>query len=258
MIKFTIATCTYNAEKTIGRTLDSVLSQTYDQVEHLIIDGASTDATIALSREYKEESDASEHYHEVVIISEPDNGLYDAMNKAIAIATGDYIVFLNAGDTLPTEDTLEMISGMVGDGEELPAVIYGDTDIIDADGNFVRHRRLTPPEHLTAKSFIHGMLVCHQAFYARTDLARSNPYDTRYRFSADFDWCVRIMKSARKKGLTMKYTESVIANYLDGGMTEENHKASLKERYRILCRHYGVLRTTAMHVWFVIRLWFKK
>ena len=110
MIRITIATCTYNAQSTLGRTLDSVLHQTYREVEHLIIDGASTDGTLAMAEEYKLKSDSAECYHDVVIVSEPDQGLYYAMNKALTHATGDYIVFLNAGDKLPSVDTLENIS----------------------------------------------------------------------------------------------------------------------------------------------------
>ena len=258
MIRITVATCTYNAQSTLGRTLDSVLHQTYREVEHLIIDGASTDGTLAMAEEYKLKSDSAECYHDVIIVSEPDQGLYYAMNKALTHATGDYIVFLNAGDMLPSVDTLENISASIGEGEELPAVIYGDTDIVDGEQHFVRHRRLSPPEELTANSFLHGMLVCHQAFYARTDIARATPYDTRYRFSADFDWCVRIMKKAEREHLKMKNTGMVLANYLDGGMTEKNHRASLRERFVIMCRRFGIIRTIAFHAWFVVRLATKK
>lgn len=258
MIRITIATCTYNAHDCVGATLDSVLHQTYRQVEHLIIDGASTDGTLDIVDEYKRQSDQSDCFHDVVVVSEKDQGLYYAMNKALQMATGDYIVFLNAGDTLPSEDTLEAISGTIGEEESLPAVIYGDTDIVDAEGRFLRHRRLSPPAVLTADSFIHGMLVCHQAFYARTDIARATPYDTRYRYSADFDWCVRIMKKGEEQGLRMKNAGMVVANYLDGGMTEKNHRASLRERFRVMCRHYGTLKTIAMHAWFAVRLITKK
>ena len=180
------------------------------------------------------------------------------MNKGIQKATGDYLVFLNAGDVFPSPDTLELVASSVGDGEELPGVLYGNTDIVDDEGHFLRHRRLQPPERLTWRSFRQGMLVCHQAFYARTDLAKANPYNMQYRFSADVDWCIRVMKAAERQGLPLRNVEAVVVNYLDGGMTVKNHRASLRERFRLMRHHYGLLPTLAMHAWFVLRSVLKK
>ena len=106
MIKFTIVTITYNAADVFMRTADSVARQTYAAVEHLIIDGASSDGTQNMAEEYKKASNAACNGHEVRIISEPDKGLYDAMNKGRRLATGDYVCFLNAGDFFPSADTL--------------------------------------------------------------------------------------------------------------------------------------------------------
>ena len=108
MVVFSIITCTYNAESVLQRTLDSVLEQTYSHVEHIIVDGASTDATLDRVEAYKQKSDAEDWCHEVRVKSEPDRGLYDAMNKGIQRATGQYVLFLNAGDTFPSADTLEL------------------------------------------------------------------------------------------------------------------------------------------------------
>ena len=251
MIKFTIVTCTFNAEHELQRTLDSVFHQSYADVEHLILDGLSSDRSVEMAQTYKQRSDEARTGHEVVVCSERDSGLYDAMNKGIARATGDYIVFLNAGDTFPSEATLEHIAHSIGDGEALPGVIYGDTDIVNDEGRFLRHRRLQPPTKLTWRSFRNGMLVCHQAFYALTTLAKDNPYN--YRFSADVDWCIRVMKEAERRHLTLKNVDEVVVNYLDGGMTEKNHRASLRERFSIMRRHYGLPLTLIMHVWFAVR-----
>lgn len=194
----------------------------------------------------------------MIVVSEKDRGLYDAMNNGIQKATGDYLVFLNAGDVFPSPDTLELVASSVGDGEELPGVLYGNTDIVDDEGHFLRHRRLQPPERLTWRSFRQGMLVCHQAFYARTDLAKANPYNMQYRFSADVDWCIRVMKAAELQGLPLRNVDAVVVNYLDGGMTVKNHRASLRERFRLMRHHYGLLPTLAMHAWFVLRSALKK
>ena len=258
MIKFTIVTCTYNAEAVLQRTLDSVHKQTYCNIEHLIIDGVSKDKTLAMVRAYQHKTQVGENAHEVVVRSEPDRGLYDAMNKGIDYATGDYLVFLNAGDVFPSEDTLEYVEGCVGEGETLPGVLYGDTDIVNNDGRFLRHRRLTPPAKLTWRSFKWGMLVCHQSFYARTDIARNIHYNLNYRYSADVDWCIRIMKEAMRLHLPLRNVNAVITNFLDGGMTTQNHHASLKERFKVMRTHYGLLMTLTMHVWFVIRGFYKK
>ena len=171
------------------------------------------------------------------------------------MATGDYILFLNAGDKLHAPTTLsEMAATASRYGQTRPAVVYGHTDIVDEDGHFLHHRRLAPPQRLSWRSFSSGMLVCHQAFLARTDLARLARYDLKYRFSADFDWCIRIMKKAR----TLHNTHLTLIDYLEEGMTTQNHKASLRERFRIMVHHYGLLSTVAHHAWFVLRAVLKK
>jgi len=259
MIKFTIITCTFNASTVVGRTLDSLRHQTYPHVEHLILDGKSTDSTMQLVRAYQKESDEADTDHEIIVVSESDSGLYDAMNKGIGLATGDYLLFLNAGDVFPSEDTLERIANSIGDGEQLPGVLYGDTDIVDLSGRFLRHRRLHPPkEGLSWRSFSNGMLVCHQAFYARTDLAKGTLYNLSYRFSADVDWCIRIMKEAENRQLPLKNVGMVVVNYLDGGMTTKNHHASLNERFNVMRHHYGLPLTLWKHFLFIFRALFKK
>jgi glycosyltransferase involved in cell wall biosynthesis len=258
MITFTVVTCTFNAGQVLQRTLESVLRQEYNKVEHLVIDGCSKDNTVALAQSYKEKSDHEGRGHDVTVVSEPDSGLYDAMNKGLQRASGDYVVFLNAGDVFPSPATLQHVAACVEEGAVRPAVLYGDTDIVDAAGRFLRHRRLAPPEQLSWKSFRQGMLVCHQAFYARTDIARNNPYDLSYRLSADVDWCIRVMKEADRRGLPLTYVHEVVVNYLDGGMSVTGHKASLRERFRLMVHHYGWLSTLVMHAWFVVRAVFKK
>ena len=255
MITFSVITITYNAADVLQPTLDSVLMQDFPTVEHIIVDGASTDNTVTIAEAYKEMSDSAENEHIVRIYSEPDKGLYDAMNKGLVRAKGDYVVFLNAGDRFPTADTLEKVAlaAEVGDGEEPPAVVYGNTDIIDEKGNFLYHRRLQPPEKLTWRSFRDGMLVCHQAFYARLDIARKTPFDTHYRYSADVDWCIKIMREGERKGLLLRNVHAVIANYMEEGQTTLHHRASLRERFQVMCKHYGIFPTLAKHIWFVVR-----
>ena len=242
--KFSIITITFNASSVIEPTLRSVKEQSYRNFEYLLIDGASTDDTVA-----KAKASGIEFAH---IVSERDKGLYDAMNKGIKLAKGDYLCFLNAGDAFHAPDTLEKIAAIAASYDELPHVLYGETAEVDELRHFVRMRRLQAPEKLTWKSFRHGMLVCHQAFYARRDIVPL--YDMQYRLSADVDWCIKIMKQSSN----LVNVHQTVVDYLQNGISLQYHRASLMERFRIMCRHYGVLSTVAHHLWFVLRAVIKR
>lgn len=253
----TIATVTYNAEKVLDRTLQSVERQKYPRIEHLIVDGCSTDSTLSHVRQYVERNTVPQH--NIRILCEKDSGLYDAMNKCINLAEGAYIVFLNAGDKLHSDDTIERLVESI-DWEHRglnPAIIYGETDLVDDEGRFLRHRRLQAPEQLSSRSFLLGMLVCHQSFYIRTDIARLYPYDLQYRFSADYDWCIRLIKHAERRRLRIVNTHLILTDYLSEGLTTKNHRKSLKERFHIMSHHYGTLAAVIAHLWFVVRGVFK-
>ena len=257
MIRITYVTITYNAAGVLQRTLDSVLSQDYPDITHLIIDGASTDGTLKMVDDYIGRSNAADNGHRIQVMSEPDEGIYDAMNKGLRSLDGDYVCFLNAGDFLPAADTVSKIVGYISlaAGEEnMPAVLYGDTDIVDGEGRFLHHRRLSPPENLSWKSFRQGMLVCHQAFYARADFAIATPYDMQYRYSAVVDWCIRVMKAAAKENVPLLNLKMVVANYTQEGQTTLHHRESLLERYRVMERHYGRIQTFLLHCWFAVRM----
>lgn len=241
--KFSVITVTYNAAAVLEDTIQSVITQTYHHVEYIIVDGGSTDGTLDIVAQYRDRI--------ATVVSEPDKGLYDAMNKGMRLATGDYLCFLNAGDSFHEDDTLQSIAHSLT-GSALPDVIYGQTELVDSEGHFVRMRRLSAPEHLNWKSFRQGMLVCHQAFFAKRALAE--PYDLRYRFSADFDWCIRVMKRAQ----TLHNTHLTLIDYLEEGMTTRNRRASLRERFRIMVKHYGWVSTVLHHAWFVVRAVIKK
>jgi glycosyltransferase involved in cell wall biosynthesis len=244
-MKFSIITICYNASATIERTLRSVTGQTWTDREYIIVDGASKDSTLEIISRYRDKVD--------ILVSEPDKGLYDAMNKGLKLATGNYVIFMNAGDRFHEDSTLEQIAAQVQQLDKLPGVIYGNTALTNMAGEIYGMRRLSPPERLNWKSFKNGMLVCHQAFYARRDIAE--PYDLSYRFSADVDWCIRVMKKAD----TLHNTHLVVADYLEdgSGVTIDNRKASLKERFAIMRKHYGLPSTLLHHAWFAVRLLFK-
>ena len=234
---FSIITVTYNAGKVLSATLKSVNEQSFRDFEYLIIDCASTDDTLSLVEQARIPA--------ATVWSEPDKGLYDAMNKAIDRAKGQYLIFLNAGDAFATAETLALIAMKA---QDKPDVIYGQTQLVDATGKFVGMRHLTAPEHLSWQSFKDGMLVCHQAFIARRELCPH--YDLNYRFSADYDWCIKVL---RKSDSCAYVGDEPIISYLSEGLTTENHKKSLRERYRIMCHYYGTVPTMLRHVKFACR-----
>ena len=233
-------------------------SQSYPHIVHVIIDGCSTDHTLAHVQCYVERN--GEKPHLVRVVREPDKGLYDAMNKGIQQASGDYLVFLNAGDKLHETTTIEGLVEQIDWQRNRAnyAIVYGETDLVDDEGRFLRHRRLKAPERLSAKSFRSGMLVCHQSFYVRTDLAKATPYDLGYRYSADYDWCIRLMQRAEKRRLRFLNTNLVLTDYLSEGLTTKNQRKSLVERLRLMAHHYGWPTAIAEHLWFVVRAMIKR
>ena len=235
---FSIITVTFNAESTVVPTLDSVDAQTWNDYEHLIIDGASTDRTIQIVNDARSPRRR--------LLSEKDYGIYDAMNKGLSLAKGKYLIFLNAGDTFHTSETLAHIASTII-CEDYPGIVYGQTQLVNNERERIADRHLTAPENLTVRSFSKGMLVCHQAFIALRRLAPL--YDTRFRYSADYDWCIRCLQHSRRNVLIPE----IIIDYLDEGMTTANHKASLKERFKIMRYYYGTIPAVLNHISFIPR-----
>lgn len=234
-----VITITYNAADVIRPTLDSLNAQSFRDFQHIVIDGASKDNTVDIVRELSPDS---------FVVSEPDKGLYDAMNKGLARATGRYLLFLNAGDSLHSADTLRHYAQAIHTNGH-PDIVYGDTNIVDKNREFLRPRHLSAPKRLTFNSFANGMLVCHQAFMVRRELAPK--YNTDYRFSADYEWTLRCLKASDPaKNINLN---QVTIDYLSDGLTDKNHTASLKERFRIMSRYYGFLPTVLHHFRFLYR-----
>ena len=227
MTKISIITVVYNSEKYIRRTIESIVGQDYPGVEYIVIDGKSKDTTMQIVNEYRDRI--------AVIVSEPDKGLYDAMNKGLRLATGYYVLYINSGDALSSPTLLSDIFNNVPADSD---VIYGDTQITDEDGNILHNRRHRPPEQLTWRDYKRGMLVCHQSFIAKRTLC--DEYDTIYRYAADFDWCLNILLKSR---VVTNYGKD-ISFFMDGGQTKRTIVPGLKERYRIMCKYYGKAKAT--------------
>lgn len=225
-----VITIVFNNVAHIERTLNSVLNQTYPNIEYLIIDGASKDGTLKILNRYKDRLSQ--------LISEPDKGIYDAMNKGLALATGDYVLFMNSGDELYAPETV----ADVFESAEGADIYYGETEMYNEKWESLGQRRHAAPEHFNWHSFRYGMSVSHQAIYIKREI--TEPYDLSYRYSSDIDWIIK----CTKKASNIVNTHMYVAKYMVGGVSKQQHFASLKERFSIFSKYYGLLPNLINHL----------
>lgn len=224
-----VITIVYDNVRDIERTILSVLNQTYRHIEYIVIDGLSTDGTLEVINRYKTQISK--------LISEKDDGIYDAMNKGLAIATGHYVIFMNSGDEFYAKETVFKVFATSPDAD----IYYGETEMIDETGQSLGRRRHNAPTNFTWRSFKYGMSVSHQAIYIRRSLTEA--FDRKYRLSADIDWILRAAKKAKKIVNVNQY----VAKYMIGGMSKSKHRQSLVERFDIMKRYYGLIPTVINH-----------
>jgi glycosyltransferase involved in cell wall biosynthesis len=228
--KISIITVVFNGKTTIENTIQSVVSQSYTNIEYIIIDGNSKDGTSEIIKRYQDQI--------AIWISEPDKGLYDAMNKGLDKATGEYILFLNSGDVFHSNDVLKQIFSAEGPASD---IYYGETVIINEQGIDIGMRRLEAPEQLSWKSLINGMLVCHQSFIVKKSI--SPYYNLKYKIAADYDWMINCLKKAE----SISNTHLVISKFLDGGLNKQNISKALFERFLIMIHHYNFFLVVLNH-----------
>jgi len=231
-----VITIVYNNVNDIERTMLSVLNQSYKAIEYVVVDGLSNDGTLDIIKRYESQI--------AKLISEKDEGIYDAMNKGLEAATGDYIIFMNSGDKFYDNDTVAAVFAFAPDAD----IYYGETEMIDGEGQSLGQRRHKAPEQFTWRSFNLGMSISHQAIYIKRALVE--PYDRQYALSSDIDWIIRAAKKAKKIVNVNRY----VAKYLVGGMSKAKHGQSLVERFDIMKRHYGLLPTLLNHVVIAVNL----
>ncbi|MEO6037273.1 MAG: glycosyltransferase family 2 protein, partial [Saprospiraceae bacterium] len=238
---FSIITVVYNGGALLPGTMQSVAEQSYPQIEYLVIDGGSKDDSAAIIRDY------AVKMPNLRWISEPDRGLYDAMNKGLHMATGDFVWFLNCGDHLHDASTVAHCAALI---TPITDVLYGETLLVDEHRqpagtmSELSTRRL--PEQLHWRDYLGGMLVVHQSFVARRSLAPDYRTDN---LCADYDWCIRILKQSRMA----LYTGLVLTDYLMGGLSKQRHRQSLRDRFAIMRQHFGLFPTLLAHGWIVLR-----
>jgi glycosyltransferase involved in cell wall biosynthesis len=224
-----VITIVYNNVSDIERTMLSVLNQTHTPIEYIIIDGLSNDGTLDVIKKYESRI--------AKLISERDEGIYDAMNKGLQAATGDYVIFMNSADEFYDADTVVAVFAAAPDAD----IYYGETEMINAAGESLGQRRHKAPEQFTWRGFNLGMSISHQAIYIKRSLIE--PYDRKYALSADIDWIIRAAKKAKKIVNVHRY----VAKYMVGGISKKKHRQSLAERFDIMKRHYGLIPTVFNH-----------
>jgi len=227
--KLSVITIVYNNVRHIERTMLSVINQTYTNIEYILVDGFSTDGTLEIVQQYTSKIET--------LISEKDKGIYDAMNKGLAAATGDYVIFMNSGDEFYTADTVAQVFATSDNAD----IYYGETEMIDEAGNSLGQRRHKAPQQFTWRHFKYGMSISHQAIYIKRSLTQ--PYNRQYQLSADIDWILQ----AAKKAKCIVNVHQYVAKYLVGGMSKKKHRQSLVERFAIMRKHYGLVPTVFNH-----------
>lgn len=230
--RISIITVCFNAEKYIERTILSVIGQTYKNVEYIVVDGASKDGTVQTIKKYEQ--------HISHWISEKDKSLYDAMNKGLHMATGDYIWYMNAGDCIYDDSTLETIAGKMN-GEDF---VYGDAVIVNESGDQRPwHKKKPGQSEISYRSFINGMVICHHAMMVKRELVAEYALGP-WKLSSDIDWVIRTLKNCK----TYLDTETIWCRYLEGGLSEVKRPKSLMERFSISRKHFGLIPTLLQQV----------
>lgn len=227
--KLSIITIVYNNVRDIERTILTILAQDYKNIEYIVVDGKSNDGTLQVIEKYADRIS--------ILVSEKDEGIYDAMNKGLGLATGDYVLFINSGDEIYSPQTVSKVFASAEDAD----IYYGETEMIDDEGNSLGQRRHKAPARFTWRGFKYGMSISHQAIYVRRTLA--GPYDRRYQLSSDIDWIIRAAKKAKK----IVNVNAYVARYLVGGISKAKHRLSLNERFDVMKRHYGLIPTVLNH-----------
>lgn len=221
-MKYSIVTISYNEEKRIAETIESILNQTFSNFEYIIIDGKSDDRTVEIANNYCclfEKRGIS-----YKIFSEKDSGLYNAMNKALNYVTGDYTLFLNAGDSFDCEDVLQSVDECNNENAD---VIYGRT-------RYILNQFERVDEAKDYNGLKECMPFCHQSVFAKTCLLKKYGFDEQYRIAADYNLFVQLYTD----GVKFERISTVISKFPEGGLSYDDFgKNEFLERTDIRLRH---------------------
>lgn len=239
MMKLSVVTISFNEKETIRETIQSVLRQSFDDKEYIIIDGASKDGTAEIIKEYQDNIS--------LVISEPDDGIFYAMNKALDFCKGEYILFLNAGDKLVSDDVLSSVFN----GNPTEELIYGD--VIFKYNNGVKMRRKSPLK--LSKKYFYIDSLNHQTTFTKRELfSRTGNFDTNLKITSDYDF---ILNAIFKQGASYKYLPIPIAEFnLMGLSSDKTHFHLHKEERKICIQKYfseeEIVRFQKAHLYYDI------
>ena len=244
-----IISVTYQAEQFLEKTMFSILNQDCSDFEYLIIDGNSTDKTTEIIKLFETQikegiyaiNPSNFHW-----ISEPDKGLYDAMNKGLRMAKGKYLWFINAGDKIHSPTTLKEVTQLIKQHSKTD-IIYGQSLMIDRNDNPLGERHKIAPKHLTKKSLLKGLVVCHQSILVKKTIAPL--YELKYKISSDYDWTNKVLKASKCN----LYIDDYISRFMIAGLSSVRRKESLKERFGIMKKHFGLIPNLFAHFVILIK-----
>lgn len=232
-----IITVIFNGEQYLEETIQSILNQTYDNVEYIVIDGGSTDGTLDIIKKYDNQID--------YWVSEKDSGIYDAMNKGIRMSTGKWLNFLNGGDRYYSNNVLTNI--FTQNDTSLYNLIYGDFYIVGRDSTPIR---ILEAEKLTTKSIKKGMIINHQSIFVRK---KHTPlYNLKYKYKAEWNWLIDIIYEQDIKKIF--YTGFPIVYYQLGGFSAQGFNKDFKEYLDIKYNRFGI-NSIIQDTLYILRVW---
>jgi glycosyltransferase involved in cell wall biosynthesis len=232
--KLSIITVCYNAERTIERTIKSVITQTYKNIEYVVIDGQSTDKTLDLLKSYKNSI--------AVMVSEKDKGIYDAMNKGLDLSSGTYILLLNADDYLFSPNTIENMMVAIGQHND-EDIFYGNLLMFD---DKTGRGKIWKPGHISGKLLYSSTLPHPATIYKRTIFDKLNKFDETYKIAADYEFYVR----AYTQGANFRYLNQLVSVFSYGGISTsgEYKRLTHDERKKTLLRHFSASQRLLMRM----------
>jgi len=242
--KFSIITVVYNAKEELKKTIKSIQNQTYKNFEHIIIDGASNDGTLEYIK--------SLEFGNTKYISEKDNGIYDAMNKGIDLANGEYLLFLNAGDKFNSDNVLDKIASKIDSCKEQPKIIYGGANVYAQNGKFLSSLK---PLDLNKRNLNRyaTRVVCHQSIFVYKDCIVK--YSDRYRLKSELNWYYDLVKNIDRKYICK--TEEIICDYYLGGTGDIHFWENYFERIKVVKEHNNLFTFITNIPFFLIPLIFR-
>ena len=205
-----IITVVRNSDKLLEGTILNVLSQNYENIEYIIIDGNSTDKTLDIIRKYEDKIN--------YWISEPDKGIYDAMNKGISLASGEWLNFMNAGDEFINSEVIENLTGHLSDN--VADIVYGDVIALNPSYNTEITVRAK-----SVSDIWKGMIFSHQACFIKTGILRNYPFDSRYKLASDYDQILSLYLN----NCSFLYIPTVVSKVRIGGLSYSNSRTLMEE-----------------------------